>query len=502
MHFQIRITSKSPLEIPFPNVSAEKDHSVSFDSVFIKQHFWDFMKWFELGVLSGNIDVQFDGKDVNEVWLKQWISEICDAEKQLNVEAELKTIEPQGWGTKLLSSISRYLPESIIELHASIHWFQVGRFVKRGVWEVDKTQIKAILEQEARDKFLFLCPSFHFDEVGRVIDRLPDFVDTNQNVNWSVVWEPILEGTRIRNQATGIVHKITKNKISGSKKEISENKSEERSRNIPKVSFSEIGGIHRIVGTIREVIELPIKRPDVFKHLGIKPHKGVMLYGPPGCGKTMIAKAIANEIQAHFISVKGPEILNKYYGQSEENLRDIFAEAAEFAPSVIFFDEIDALAQSRTGLETLRMDDRLVNQLLSLMDGVEEFSNVSLLAATNRPELIDDALLRPGRFDYRLEIPLPDEKGVEEIFKISTKDLPLAENVFLKNFLSELEGFSGAEISFVARESAYNCLRRNMDLDSKNVTQSFNDLDTEKLHIENQDVMDAIERIKKGQKKT
>ena len=146
----------------------------------------------------------------------------------------------------------------------------------------------------------------------------------------------------------------------------------------------------------------------------------LILFGPPGCGKTMIAKAIANEIQAHFISVKGPELLNKYYGQSEENLRTLFEEASEMQPSIIFFDEIDAIAQKRSSEDNLRIEAKFVNQLLTLMDGIEDYGSVCVIAATNRPELLDSALLRPGRFDYQLNVPKPDKEGCKTIFEINS----------------------------------------------------------------------------------
>jgi SpoVK/Ycf46/Vps4 family AAA+-type ATPase len=160
--------------------------------------------------------------------------------------------------------------------------------------------------------------------------------------------------------------------------------------------------------------------------MGIKPHKGILLYGPPGCGKTMIAKAIANEINAHFIAIKGPELLNKYLGESEANLRKVFLDAREKQPAIIFFDEIDAVAQKRSSNESLRSESRFVTQLLSLMDGIEDYGKVCVIASTNRHEFLDDALLRPGRFDYNIYIDKPTKKGCRDIFCIKTRDMPIS----------------------------------------------------------------------------
>jgi len=230
--------------------------------------------------------------------------------------------------------------------------------------------------------------------------------------------------------------------------------------NIPEVSFGDIGGIDNIISMVREVIELPLKHPALFKHLGISPHKGILLCGPPGCGKTLLAKAIANDIGAHFIPIGGPELLSKWFGQSEENLRAVFAEARAHAPSVIFFDEFDSLAQERSGEESLRFESVVVNQLLTLLDGMETYENVCVVASTNRPELLDPAVLRPGRFDYLLEIKHPGPDGVRKILGIHSRDMPLGKSVDLDELANQMAGLSGAEIAFIAREAAYNCLRR------------------------------------------
>jgi SpoVK/Ycf46/Vps4 family AAA+-type ATPase len=397
-------------------------------------------------------------------------------------------------------------------LNSSVYWFQIGRFEDNGVWKVDKHQISAILQQEVEDNFLHVCPSFDRKVLDEAINRLPDLIDVHQSPSWEVLYENKVEGSKIAKKAVGVIHKLTLNTLieprkNTLKKEISDSvqkslekdsksNTESKKRSIPAVSFSEIGGIESILQTIREVIELPLKNPALFDYLNIKPHKGILLFGPPGCGKTMIAKAIANEIQAHFISVKGPELLNKYYGQSEENLRSLFEEASELQPSIIFFDEIDAIAQKRSSEDNLRIEAKFVNQFLTMMDGIEDYGSVCVIAATNRPELLDSALLRPGRFDYQLNVPKPDKDGCKKIFEINTKKMPVHEEFNSESFSESLEGLTGAEIAFVAREGAYNCLRRNYTFDPGNFETMSQLKEFNHLKIAEIDFQEALKRIK------
>ncbi len=199
---------------------------------------------------------------------------------------------------------------------------------------------------------------------------------------------------------------------------------EEVKRNVPNVTYEDIGGLKRELRLVREMIELPLKHPELFQRLGIEPPKGVLLYGPPGTGKTLIAKAVANEVDAHFISISGPEIMSKYYGESEQRLREIFEEAKENAPSIIFIDEIDAIAPKREEV-TGEVERRVVAQLLALMDGLEARGDVIVIGATNRPDAIDPALRRPGRFDREIEIGVPDREGRKEILQIHTRGMPI-----------------------------------------------------------------------------
>ncbi|RLG40239.1 MAG: AAA family ATPase, partial [Thermoproteota archaeon] len=199
----------------------------------------------------------------------------------------------------------------------------------------------------------------------------------------------------------------------------------ERARAIPKVTWEDIGDLEEAKEKIREIVELPLKHPELFKHLGIEPPKGILLYGPPGTGKTLLAKALANEIGAYFIAINGPEIMSKYYGESEARLREIFKEAEENAPAIIFIDEIDAVAPRREEV-TGEVEKRVVAQLLTLMDGLKERGKVIVIGATNRPDAVDPALRRPGRFDREIEIPPPDKRARKEILLVHTRNMPLA----------------------------------------------------------------------------
>ncbi len=227
----------------------------------------------------------------------------------------------------------------------------------------------------------------------------------------------------------------------------------------PRVTYEEIGGMKEQIKRLREIVELPMRHPEVFARLGIEPHSGILMYGSPGCGKTLIAKALASESEANFFIINGPEIMNKYYGETEARLRDIFKEARESAPSIIFIDEIDAIAPKRE--EAFGdVEKRVVAQLLALMDGMSDRGQVIVLGATNRSESLDPALRRPGRFDREIEIGVPNVEGRLEILQIHTRGMPLSEDIDLQELATRLHGYTGADIKALCREAAMKALRR------------------------------------------
>ncbi|MEM2123518.1 MAG: CDC48 family AAA ATPase, partial [Candidatus Bathyarchaeia archaeon] len=229
---------------------------------------------------------------------------------------------------------------------------------------------------------------------------------------------------------------------------------------VPTVRWRDVGGLDEVKTELMEAVEWPIKRPDSFKRLGIRPPKGILLYGPPGCGKTLLAKAVANESDANFISIKGPEVFSKWVGESEKAIREVFRKARTAAPAIIFFDEVDSLAPRRgAGYADSGVTERVISQLLTELDGIEALDNVVVMAATNRPDIIDPALLRPGRFDKLIYVPPPDHKTLIQIFKIHTKEMPLSDDVDLKELARMCIGYSGADVEALCREAALNALR-------------------------------------------
>ena len=230
-------------------------------------------------------------------------------------------------------------------------------------------------------------------------------------------------------------------------------------RGVPQVTYEDIGGLTDEIKKVREMIELPLRHPEIFEKLGIEAPKGVLLYGPPGTGKTLLAKAVANESNAHFISISGPEIMSKFYGESEARLREIFKEAREKAPSIIFVDEIDSIAPKREEV-TGEVERRVVSQMLSLMDGLEARGRVIVISATNRPNAIDPALRRPGRFDREIEIKVPDKKGRKDILAIHSRNMPLSDDVNIDKISGISHGYVGADLEYLCKEAAMKCLRR------------------------------------------
>ena len=262
---------------------------------------------------------------------------------------------------------------------------------------------------------------------------------------------------------------------------------------VPRITYDELGGLKNEVQKIREMVELPMRHPELFEKIGVEAPKGVLLYGPPGTGKTLLAKAVAGETNAHFISISGPEIMGKHYGESEERIREIFTQAEENSPSIVFIDEIDSIAPKRDEVSG-ELEKRIVSQLLTLMDGMKSRGNVVVIAATNRPDSIDPALRRPGRFDREIEIGIPDDEGRFDILSIHTRGMPIDEKVDLKQISKTTHGFVGADLEILSKEAAMKSLRRilpEIDYDEEKISSEILD----KIQITSDDFRDALKEV-------
>ena len=274
---------------------------------------------------------------------------------------------------------------------------------------------------------------------------------------------------------------VTKEDFKSALKEIQPSALREVLVQVPDIEWDDVGGLDDAKQELKEAVEWPLKYPENFQRLGVKPPKGILLYGIPGTGKTLLAKAVASESEANFISIKGPELLSKWVGESEKGVREVFRKAKQTAPTVIFFDEIDSIASTRSGDDgDSGVTKRVVNHLLTEMDGLEELEDVAIIAATNRPDIIDPGLMRPGRFDRHIKVDTPSEEARLAIFKVHTKDMPLADDVNLKKLAKLTDGYVGADIEAVCREAAMLTLRNNM----------------ESSEIQNKYFKEAIEKVK------
>ncbi|WP_292320444.1 CDC48 family AAA ATPase [Caldisphaera sp.] len=263
--------------------------------------------------------------------------------------------------------------------------------------------------------------------------------------------------------------------------------------NVPKVTYEDIGGLREVVSRIRELVELPLRHPELFARLGIEPPKGVLLFGPPGTGKTLLAKAVATESDAYFVAINGPEIMSKFYGESEQRLREIFEEAKKNAPAIIFIDEIDAIAPKRDEVVG-EVERRVVAQLLALMDGLENRGQVIVIGATNRPNAVDPALRRPGRFDREIEVPLPDKQGRLEILQIHTRHMPLDNDVDMERLSEITKGYTGADLAALVKEAAMHALRRylpEIDIEQEKIPVEV----LEKMVVTMEDFISAFKEI-------
>ncbi|WP_337860325.1 VCP-like ATPase [Ferroplasma sp.] len=367
----------------------------------------------------------------------------------------------------------------------------------------DKVKVKKVEAEEA--KKVVLAPIIRKDQKLRFGEGIDDFVQK------ALIRRPLIEQDSISVPGltlaghTGLLFKVIKtipSKIpvevdEETQVEIREDPASEVLEEVTRVSYEDIGGLSDQLGKIREIIELPLKHPELFERLGITPPKGVLLNGPPGTGKTLIAKAVANESGANFYAINGPEIMSKYYGQSEQKLREIFQKADESEPSIIFIDEIDSIAPKREDVQG-EVERRVVAQLLTLMDGLKDRRHVIVIGATNRLDAVDPALRRPGRFDREVVIGVPDKKGRMEILAIHTRGMPLGmteeqESEFFSRIGDITYGFVGADLAALTRESAMNALRRylpEIDLDKPIPTEVL-----EKMVVTEDDFMDALRTI-------
>jgi transitional endoplasmic reticulum ATPase len=264
-------------------------------------------------------------------------------------------------------------------------------------------------------------------------------------------------------------------------------------KGLPRTTYEDIGGLHEEIQRVREMVELPLRHPELFQRLGIEPPKGVLLHGPPGCGKTLLARAVANESEANFYSINGPEIMSKFYGESEARLREIFKQAEQSSPSIIFIDELDAIAPKREEV-TGEVERRVVAQLLALMDGLSGRGNIIVIGATNRPSALDPALRRPGRFDREIEIGVPDKHGRNEILQVHTRGMPLAEDFDLKKLSDMTHGYTGADLAALCRETAMKALRRylpQINLEEERIPPDV----LEKMEVKMEDFSNAYKEI-------
>ncbi len=367
----------------------------------------------------------------------------------------------------------------------------------------DKVKVKKVEAEEA--KKVVLAPIIRKDQRLRFGEGIDDFVQK------ALIRRPLIEQDSISVPGltlaghTGLLFKVIKTVpskvpvevVDMTAIEIREEPASEVLEEVTRVSYEDIGGLSEQLGRIREIIELPLKHPELFERLGITPPKGVLLNGPPGTGKTLIAKAVANESGANFYAINGPEIMSKYYGQSEQKLREIFQKADESEPSIIFIDEIDSIAPKREDVQG-EVERRVVAQLLTLMDGLKDRGHVIVIGATNRLDAVDPALRRPGRFDREITIGVPDKKGRMEILAIHTRGMPLgmdddARDKFFSRIADVTYGFVGADLAALTRESAMNALRRylpEIDLDKPIPTEVL-----EKMIVTENDFMEALKTI-------
>jgi transitional endoplasmic reticulum ATPase len=354
-------------------------------------------------------------------------------------------------------------------------WYSFGRMGEDGTFEVDK---EAITDRILSDLGPCVrCPILDLDTIAEIVARLPEKIEPGKEVEWGYREDGPLAGWKVvktrdgreseetspQEEQESLIERLARSVRSSGVGVAAAGGISPGSRNVPTTRYEDVGGMHQTIALVREAVELPITHPEIFKKLNIRPHKGILFYGPPGTGKTLLARAVAHESGAHFLAVSGPEILNKYWGQSEARLRSIFNEARQKAPAIILFDEIDSFASARDMMSE-SFEATLVSQLLSLMDGLNDLGRVCVIATTNRLGALDPALRRPGRFDHEIEIKLPDAEARLHILKIHTRNMPTAPDLDLKHIAQHTGSYSGADLEALCREAALVCMRRTINL--------------------------------------
>ena len=387
----------------------------------------------ELGVLSGDtVVVTGSGETVAKVWPAGGDvpdgSVLIDADTRANAGAKIGgTVRVRTVDVDDARSVTLSMPDDV-------------------AFEDDERAVE-LIKRAIRDRPIQPGGQIHFESLSA-----DPFVVSETSPEGMV---RVTDATRLKLSKSGRVSRVVSSVAGGAE---GGSGGGDDATGSPTVTYEDIGGLDEELDLVREMIELPLSEPDVFAHLGIDPPKGVLLYGPPGTGKTLIAQAVANEVDATFITVSGPEIMSKYKGESEEKLREKFVEARENAPAIVFFDEIDSIAGKRD--DDGDVENRVVGQLLSLMDGLDERGEVVVIGATNRVDTLDPALRRGGRFDREIEIGVPNEQGRREILDVHTRRMPLADDVDTDRLAAQTHGFVGADLESLMTEAAMVALRR------------------------------------------
>jgi transitional endoplasmic reticulum ATPase len=381
-------------------------------------------------------------------------------------------------------------------------WYSFGEMDESGTFRVDKEEITERVLSDLGP--CVRCPILDLEATAEVVANLPDEIDPKVDEDWryrengpmkswTVVKSSVVEKEEPEHEERrSLLERIAQGVTSGGVGVAAVSGTAPGTRSVPPTRYEDVGGMEETISLIREAVELPMKHPEIFRRFGIRPHRGILFHGPPGTGKTLLARAVAHESGAHFIAVSGPEILNKYWGQSEQRLRSIFNEAKTKAPAIILFDEIDSFASARDTMSE-SFEATLVSQLLSLMDGMSSLGRVCVIATTNRPSALDPALRRPGRFDHEIEVGLPDSAARRHILRIHTRKMPTDPDLNLEQISNLTGGYSGADLEALCREAALSCVRRSVNL--RDFDHRMTPRQLHSLKVTNYDFRAAMKRV-------